>query len=94
MRTMPCLRVKNCNISTWRKDKACRNQQASNYRKETPNLITAFMGRLDNRIQGKMNKIIVLNEIQMKQVQRQFFTINIFRKSKGVNVSKISFYFL
>ena len=94
MRTMPGLVIKNCNISTWRKDKACRNQQASNYMKWTPNLITAFMGRLDNRIQGKMNKIIILNEIQMKQVQRQLLIINIFRKSNGVNVSKISFYFL
>ena len=88
------LGVKNCNISTWRKDKAGRNQQASNCRIGTPNLITALMGRLDNRIQGKMNKIIVLNEIQMKLVQRQLFSITIFRKSKGVNVSKISFYFL
>ena len=88
------LGVKYCNISTWRKDKACRNQQASNCRNGTPNLIIAFMGRLDNRIQGKMNKIIVLNKIQMKQVQRQLFTINIFRKSKEVDVSKFSFYFL
>ena len=66
MRTMPGLGVKNCYISTWRKDRAGNNQQASNCRKGTPNLITALMGRLDNRIQGKMNKIIVLNEIQMK----------------------------
>ena len=94
MRTMPSLGVKNCNISTWRKDKAGRNHQASNCKERDPNLITALMGRLDNRIQGKMNKIIVLNEIQMKLVQRQLFTITIFRKSKGVNVSKFSFYFL